>query len=502
MRLNDALLKDDHQTLRSQTKQSVLAIVLLAGIVIEVVSTLELTLTPSTQTTAPHPTVRFIIAVFNWLIPLSPFLLLCLLYSPMVRAAIYWGSRHSISIKRLREELHSLVAFTKEIDPTPSHGKLFLLEHTRLILIVSMIVAVVVAYTPYRLDLNPKQNPVGIDTSHYINSIDQMLREPFATAAGYALGVAWGGSRPFFLLAVYFAARLGWVNADVAVKFLPLVLAPLLVLASYLLVNLGTRLRYAAAMTALLSAFSPVVTVGIWAGYFANWLAIIETFAFLGLLLLHLRSPSRSRLALMIILSLTILFTHPWTWLTAVVAAFIFLFSLRSEIPSRLLWQVGGYILGADLLAEFLKSVLIAGSGAAAAGEVLAGGPGNPLSNISNFLPNVVYAILGTYQGLLANSMIIALALVAVITFRCGDRFERLVLIWVTLTSLAFPLYGDLLQSRLIYNLPIAILAAFGLLRGFSNAPLSEFNKQMIIVLVVLFNANYALLAVAQPPIY
>ncbi len=366
---------------------------------------------------------------------------------------------------------------------------------------VSMIVAVLLAYFPYRPDINPKQIPVGIDASHYIGEIGGMLRKPLPTAAAYALGFAWGGSRPLFLMAVYFVASIANNNVDVVIRFLPTLMAPLLVLSAYGFVSLSTQNREKAALTALLTAFSPVVTVGMWAGYYANWLALVEALAFLGILLSHLQHPSYPKLALSAGLSVAILLTHLWTWIVVIPITFVFLISLRKQIARRFLLQAGALILFADLLAESLKSLLVSGYSEVSTGRLVAEQISNPFLSIPSFFPNVASGLVLTYDGLLANSVLLALVLVSGVTVRYRDWFERLLLFWVVLTALAFPFFDDLLQSRLVYNLPLAVMASLGLLRIILKLPLKDIEGDLILLLAVLFNANYALLAVARVPI-
>ncbi len=490
------------ESMPSRFKSNIFLFVLLVAIVFEAGSALELILAPSAQTVTPGFFVGLFMAVFGWLIPLSPFLLLALLYIPLIRAVVFRASLRSKSIKHLTEQLSSLKKiFRKDLVTSPSQEKLGLLEHHRIILIVSMIIATLLAYFPYRSDVNPQQIPVGVDALHYIREINQMLNKPFPVAANYALNLAWSGSRPLFLLAVYFVAQLGHISVDVVIKLLPAFLAPLLVISSYYLVSVATTSKEDASITALLTSFSPVLTVGIWAGYYPNWLAIIETFALLGVLLSHLRTPSTPKLVAIIGLSLVLVLTHLWTWLFVIAVTTIFLSSLRREIPSRVLLKVGGSILLTYPIAELLKTGFLVGQRVVETGELVAGQVTNPFANVIAFFPNLVYGLVFTYDGLLANSVLLALATISVITLRYGDRFERLMLCWVALTALSFLFFGDLLQSRLVYNLPLVIIASSGLLRITLNAPFKEIDKFLIILLVILYNANYALLAMTRLPL-
>jgi hypothetical protein len=478
-----------------------LLLALVLAIALEAISIVELALAPNMKLSAPDPFVGLAMSAFNLLIPLSPFLLLCLLYVPIARIGISSVSKHSKRLKRLIDDFRPVVAPSEAASANLSHGRIALFTHTRVKVIVSMLVASIIAYLPYRSDLNPQQSPVGVDTPLYVGALNQMLGKPALDAVIYAFSTAFHGSRPMLFLVVYSLARLWNVDGGFAFKLFPMILAPLLVLFSYIFVLVGSGERENAVLVALLSAFSPVITVGIWAGYYANWLAIISLYAFLTVLLLHHRAPSALRLLIAVCLSVVILLIHPWTWLIMLALTFVFLFSLRKEVQSGVLLRFGVSILLAGLITQFLWNILLGGYGVVASGENAAGHASAPFSTFAAFLPNVVYGLVFTYDGILANSVLFALALATVVGLRYKDRFERLLILWVILISLAFPFYGDLLQTRLVYDLPVTVMAASGLLMLLSRARLKDADALLTMVLLILFNVNYAILAVARSPI-
>ena len=487
--------------MESLSKNNLFSLTLTVAIILEAISILELVWTPSIALAAPDPFIGLMVWVFNFLIPLSPFLLLALLYFPLVRAVVSLVRRRSQYINHRFEELSSLWKISWGSGPYSSHEGLGLLDHPRAVLIVSMSVAALLAYFPYRPDVNPQQILVGIDTFHYVIALNQMLGRPVLYAIVYAFNSEVHGSRVLLLLVAYAFARLGNLDATVVFKFLPMILAPLLVFTSYSFGLLGSGSRHTAVIAGIMAAFSPILTVGIWAGYYANWLGIIETYAFLGVLLLHIQAPTNPRFLLAVGLSVAILLTHPWTWFIVVAVTFTFLFSLRNEIRPRRVLKIAGSVLAAGLTTEFLWSILLGGFGMVASAKDVVGRASEPFSIFGAFLPNVVSALLFVYAGLLANSVLFALALLMVTTMRYGDRFERILFLWVLLTSLAFPFYGDLVQSRLVYDLPITVMASVALLRITLNAPFKNVDRNLILLVVILFNANYALLAVAKAPL-
>src|SRR5207249_4599813 len=158
------------------------------------------------------------------------------------------------------------------------------------LLAIGVVSSCLLAFTPYRPDVNPNALPVGIDAPEYIQWVSQMLQRPVPDALAYAFSQASRGSRPLSLLFPYAISNLFGVGADVSVKSYPLLLGPLLVLSSFLFVFLGHGDKRLAALAGLMTAFSFQLTVGIWAGYYANWLALAESYLLLGILLRFYKS--------------------------------------------------------------------------------------------------------------------------------------------------------------------------------------------------------------------
>src|SRR3989475_2471438 len=251
--------------------------------------------------------------VFLLLAPFSPLLIVLILYSWIGRIIVWTASRYDINgflVSRFRFLSHISHSL-----PVSWDGKeVPLLQHPIAVLGIGMVSACALAYTPYRSDINPGGTPVGVDTPLYIQWVNQMLQRPIFDALGYAFSKASNGSRPLSLIFPYAMSSLFGVRVDVAVKFYPLFLAPLLVVSSFLFVHLGLGDKHTAGLVGLMTAFSFQFTVGMWAGYYANWLALAESFLLMGFLLRWISLRSKRDFICTVSLSIVVLFTHPWTW--------------------------------------------------------------------------------------------------------------------------------------------------------------------------------------------
>ena len=121
---------------------------------------------------------------------------------------------------------------------------------------------------------------------------------------------------------------------------------------------------------------------------------------------------------------------------------------------------------------------------------------GVDLSQVVLFWPNVVVTLVQYYAQLAAESVVLGLAMIAIwrlVSVREG--FSRLLVLWVILGSLPFPFLPSLLQARIVYLLPIPILASAGAI-GLQRLGQNAMQKSLILLLVLLLSANYAISAV------
>ena len=238
------------------------------------------------------------------------------------------------------------------------------LRHPRVLLIMAMAMGMLLGVLPYWPGLNPNGNVVGLDTPAYINWITQMLARPFPQAISYAFSQADSGFRPLPLILFYSIASLG-ISAQQTVEFSPLVLGPLISLSSYHFVKSGSRNRGAAAISALVACFSFNVTVGIWAGYLANWLAMIMAYFFLAGFFLFERLRRKTILVPLSLLSVALLLTHPWTWAMILATTFVFGIS-RSRDRRKLLTISSAILILSGVVVDFAKNQVVGGTTLAA----------------------------------------------------------------------------------------------------------------------------------------
>jgi len=437
--------------------------------------------------------------LFVGVVPFSPGLVVILLFSPTIVSGFLLASEFSQRAKsilaRIREELGARV--THAFVPFGSFGVSSLPDYPRVMLILGLVSALLVAWVPYRPETNPFWNAVGTDVQVYIDWVDQMLRRPVVQAVSYAFRDASLGSRPLVLLSAYSVGKIFNLSAQSVVKLIPLFLGPLLVLSSYIFVSWGRGDKKLAGVAAILTAFSPAITVGVWASYYANWLALCETLLYFGVLLRFLRSPSPNLTVSLVGLSLSLLLTHPWTWILAATVSAAFVVTMKKDPHFNPLLKSFIIILSASIVVELMKTAYFQSFGVASSTELVAFQT-QPLSGVLAFWPNLIRGVVLTYNGLLAFSLLLALSAMSLLRLRIREQFDRLLIIWLVLSALPLVFLDSYLQTRIIYDLPLPILAAQGLIVLSKPTGDNKMVSTLLLLAVVLDSANYAVRSMIQ----
>ncbi len=402
--------------------------------------------------------------IYALLAPLSTIFLLGMLYAWLLRMGTREARHRSPSFRSLfhflSEPFRNLSSSVRTLSSSDS-GRMFkILSHPKLMLGVSLVVSALLAFLPYRPDLNPTGSLAGVDSPFYVNWISQMLQMPLPQALQYSFVEGLEGSRPLLLVLLYMVASTG-VSPEQIVEFLPVALAPLLSLSSYTFVRFGRGSARLAGLTALFASISFYTTVGMWGGYYANWLAMIEAYSFLTCLLAFSKSPSIFKYTSMFGLSLVLFLTHPWTWVLIVSVCLVFGVSLWRETRSFLHVKSVVGIIATGIVLDIVKSWAF--STRTVAADLATKAP-NDLGLLVGFWNGLVDAVLYTHGGLLGNWIILGLGLLGAFCLRFKDWFERLLLLWVVVASVPFLVLDSYHKARIVYDLPIPILISVALL--------------------------------------
>ena len=431
--------------------------------------------------------------LFSILAPFSPEFLIILLYVWVAKLGVSFDNKFSKRLKSYSSWLAQYLFSIIHRISSDSVNRFALTDRPRLLLGLAVLMAVLLGLVPYRPELNPAMTPVGVDAHYYIEWVNAMLQQSPGGAFSYALGSASFGSRPLLLIPIYLVVVTGVITTVQAVEFLPAILGPLLAVSIFLFVREGQHNERMAGVASLLSVFSFNATVGIWAGFYANWLAVAEAYLFLAVLLNFFRAATTSKFVMLTALSLSMLLTHPWTGVMVLTVAAVFVVSVWRDARKAILVKPLLLLLAISVAVDVAKSLFF--GGLAAAQDVSGGLSGGSVSQALGFWSNITSALFVYFDGLLANAILLGFSLIAMLYIGFRDKFERLLTSWIVIGSLLFPFFDGGGQARFIYDLPLPVLTSIGLLIVIRPMWNKTLHSNLVLLLVLLLSANYALRA-------
>src|SRR5437879_235355 len=345
-------------------------------------------------------------ATYLLLSPLSTIFLLELLYAWLLRIVAKEATRYSSTARSIvhffSQPFQKVFASVRARSLSKSARTFNILSRPRLLLIISLAASILLAFVPYRPDLNPNGTLVGIDSPTYVTWISQMLARPVPQALQYSFVEGLDGSRPLLLIILYTVASLG-VSPSQIIEYLPMLLAPLLALSTYAFVRFGQGNASLAGLTALFTPFTFYLPIGLWGGYYANMTALIFAYLFMTLLLLFSKSPSATKYSAMFALSVALFLTHPWTWVLIAAVGLVFALSLWRETRLSIHLKSIAGILIAGVALDVLKSTIFATRSVAA--DLATKLPTS--ADASSLWVKLVGGLIYTHSGLFATWIIL-----------------------------------------------------------------------------------------------
>lgn len=328
-------------------------------------------------------------------------------------------------------------------------------------LFLCIILAVTITLIPHIPAINPNNQRLGVDTPRYETWLTLMDNQSISPI-NFALKSA--GDRPLTLLILFFITETTNADQFQVVEYSPTLLAPLLILVTFFLTRQLTANDKIAVVASVLSVISFQTLIGIYSGFYANWLALVLGYAGFGLLVKCLKRPSKFGLVVLGLLMIGMLFAHTYTWTIMISVAFVFLFVLHAlnYYPRKhilLLYLV----LSSSIAVDVMKSSWT-GSLTGLESDVSIGfGHGFGISQFSERLGTLAQTVQTYYGGVYANIAILGLVLYWLI--RSQPRELTNIFIMIFLSTALIPLFiGDyVLQSRVLYDIPFQIPSAISL---------------------------------------
>jgi len=353
---------------------------------------------------------------------------------------------------------------------------------TSKLLILSLAVCIAASFFPYMRFLNPKNLSIGVDIKAYLNYSERLEDNP--------LFIFEIRDRSLIYVVIILFKQIIGSSTMTAIRLLPIILNPLMVISSFYLTLELSRDHQIAAWASFFVSSGIKITVGMYSYFLANILGLSLINFSLFFLFRSFRLNKKRELLLACIFGSLLLFTHPWTFdqyyvATIIFTASIWLINKKSGKEKQNLTILATYlfILG---LTEFLKSWVFKGYGAISATSTVV----NKFAGLSEFWYNVIFSFRLLYGGFMSNPILLSLAFIGVYLRNKKDKAQLYINSLLSITSLVF-LIGDITtKSRLFFNVPLGILSAIGLNKILSS-DISKSLKKTIQFFITVYMTAY-----------
>jgi hypothetical protein len=360
-------------------------------------------------------------------------------------------------------------------------------------LVFAVALSVLFAIYPYLPTINPHYTWVSVDDFNYqqfLNQMDQRQTIPEKIREAFAIS---SGDRPLTMILMYLFQHSLGLDTMTAVRFFAVFLGPGLVLGAYYFVREGTKSRHQAAYAALLTAFSHQVVVGIYAGFFANWLGLVAMY--LAFLMIHRFWQRPSVKNYFLVLGHSVLSFLMYIYVDIYFLFTLLVFLILSAIKFRHVSAEKKKVLilssiFAVYASVFMLRVLLGSTGLY---DTVFSREDVSLSyrEFANRWTNFPYFMHYYVGGFLTNAAILVFAFVWTIYSKYEKTFDRILL--AALFAGAIPLvFGDeVLQSRVYYDMPVHIAAAIAIWRILNRNDINPLFAKTAFSLVTIHFAIY-----------
>jgi hypothetical protein len=383
---------------------------------------------------------------------------------------------------------------TNKIDLFPSNENKIKTKFIIIFLLLSMLLSTAVALIPHQLTINKDNQQIGVDTDYYVKWVNALIHSrDYREFLQQGFIVQSLGERPLTLIFLFTIAKVTNANLFFITEYLPVILAPALVLVVYFLTRQLTSNDKASLLSSFLTAISFQPLIGIYAGFYANWFALIIGYLSFVFLLRSLKSQDiKLNLIIFSALIVFLLFTHVYTWSVLAIIMSVFLLTMlklkhyrRRTIVLLLLVILSSVIIGVAKMA-------LTGSAGGVEKDIDVAktrslGPQQFANRFSN-LTLTIYTYVG---GQFNNFIIFSLGLYWVFRSNLNDASTIFLIICLSMGLFPFLLGDYIIQVRVFYDIPFQIPAAIAL---------SFIRKQTVIVAIpiCLWLLDIAIMAVSN----
>ena len=376
-------------------------------------------------------------------------------------------------------------------------------QSPKTIFILSLIMALFIGIYPYLPALNPSSLLVSVDVSFYYSHMENSVNLDIFSFLSNIIQQ----DRALYLVFQQIIVTIAG-STDLAIRLIPAILGVLLTISVYYFVSISSKDKHLAILAALFTTTSFQIVAGINAGFYANWLTLIELNIFLALFLKAIEYKKKiSKYSIIsTILLVSILFTHSATWIVVMASLIIYtIIAFTRRNLKRHETIIVSQIILISIITELIKNNILQSQSTTQIAQYMT--PQFSYANLLQVFRTLDVTFTYFLGGAYANPLILIIATIGLFHIARNSQKLYQILLAITIvctigtfvTSAEFP---EIFQSRFIYIIPFPVLAAFGLkaILDFSN---NLFYKQIgtigkaipIMIQIIIFTSllSYAL---------
>jgi hypothetical protein len=403
--------------------------------------------------TTSFPVPNYAYDIYSLFSSLSPILILLLIFCLPLKIFINAFTERILKIKHNSNNT-ATVSFTSIVRR----------RNKILYLMLFILLSAILVLIPHQPTINKDDQKIGVDTTYYVNWLGNLTKADSAHEfLRQAFIVQSNGDRPLALIFLFTIVKIINVNPFHTIEHLPIVLGPALIVVVYFLTRELTSDDVTSLWAAFITALSFHMLVGIYAGFYANWLGLIIGYLSSIFLFKFLRESKKINYILYSALMVILVLTHVYTWSILVIVFTVFLLvMLMARYYRRRNIILLLIVIALSVSIDVTRTMLTGSAGGITQDLKIA----NESAGIEQFsqrwiiLAETIQIYVG---GQFSNFIILGLCLYGLFMFNLRKTSSIFIVIFLSIGIL--PLYfGDwLIQVRVIYNIPFQIPAAIAL---------------------------------------
>lgn len=337
----------------------------------------------------------------------------------------------------------------------------------------AIALSVVLVLIPSLFHDHAEGSTVGVDTLQYVKVLERIGHQDNSTE-----DVFWflfrdysNGDRPFTILFISAITSLlgSDLNTGNSIELaLPIMLAPSLAVVIFHLARQIGRNDLLAILCLFLTTISPQILIGIYAGFYANWLALVIANLAALFMFAFLRTSKYAFILLFGITLATVIFTHTYTYTIFVLVFVIFLISaLFLKFYKRRTVLIVLFVIILTVLIDLSRSTILGSSSGVSLNLGVAESTEAGFLQFSSRWSNLVGTVQVHVGGIFGNAIFfMGLAFSGIILIGRKTN-QALITFLISFMSIGIlPLFfGDrIVMARVLYNIPFQIPAAITLI--------------------------------------